>query len=108
MQWVNTQAFALGARAVGSTGLGFFRRHAWPYLRQALTVELSFQASAVLVLLAELGFLQYYLGGFTQVFEDVLGGVPSYQLATQPELGQMMSDVRLYLLRQDVVRLIRQ
>jgi ABC-type dipeptide/oligopeptide/nickel transport system permease subunit len=102
MQWVNAQAFALGARAVGSTGLGFFRRHAWPYLRQALTIELSFQASAVLVLLAELGFLQYYLGGFTQVFEDVLGGAPSYQLATQPELGQMMSDVRLYLLRQEL------
>jgi ABC-type dipeptide/oligopeptide/nickel transport system permease subunit len=101
MQWVNAQEFALGACAVGSSGLGFFRRHTWPYLRQALTVELSFQASAVLVLLAELGFLQYYLGGFTQLFEQ--GSVPSFQLATQPELGQMMSDVRLYLLRQELL-----
>ncbi len=100
MQWVNAQEFALGARAVGSSGLGFFRRHAWPYVRQALTVELSFQASAVLVLLAELGFLQYYLGGFTQLLEE---GQPSFQLATQPELGQMMSDVRLYLLRQELL-----
>jgi len=99
-QWVNAQEFALGARAVGSSGLGFFRRHTWPYLRQALTVELSFQASAVLVLLAELGFLQYYLGGFTQLFEQ--GSSPSFQLATQPELGQLMSDVRLYLLRQEL------
>lgn len=96
LQWVNAQEFALGAKAVGSSGFGFFRRHAWPYLRQALTVEISFQASAVLVLLAELGFLQYYIGGFTQLLEE---GQPSFQLATSPELGQMMSDVRLYLLR---------
>lgn len=99
MQWVNAQTFALGARAIGSSGLGLFRRHAWPFLRQALTIELSFQASAVLVLLAELGFLQYYLGGFTQLTEE---GQPSFQLAIQPELGQMMSDVRLYLLRQEL------
>jgi ABC-type dipeptide/oligopeptide/nickel transport system permease subunit len=102
-QWVDAQAFALGARAIGSTGLGFFRRHTWPYLRQALSVELSFQAAAVLVLLAELGFLQYYLGGFTQLVEDYSRGLqPSFQLATQPELGQMMSNVRLYLQRQEL------
>jgi ABC-type dipeptide/oligopeptide/nickel transport system permease subunit len=101
MQWVDAQPFALGARALGSSGLGLFRRHAWPYLRQGLTIELSFQASAVLVLLAELGFLQYYLGGFTQVSEGINQVAPSFQLATQPELGQMMSDVRLYLLRQE-------
>lgn len=103
MQWVNLQPFAVGGRAVGSSGVGFFRRHVWPFLRQALTVELSFQASAVLVLLAELGFLQYYLGGFTQLFEEGRGGIgaPSFHLITSPELGQMMSDVRLYLLRQE-------
>ncbi len=100
MQWVNAQPFALGGRAIGSSGLGFFRRHAWPFLRQALTVELSFQASAVLVLLAELGFLQYYLGGYTQLFEDV--GQPSFQLAVQPDLGTLMSGVQLYLLRQQL------
>jgi ABC-type dipeptide/oligopeptide/nickel transport system permease subunit len=103
MQWVDAQPFALGARALGSSGLGLFRRHVWPYLRQALTIELSFQASAVLVLLAELGFLQYYLGGFLQLFEGAQPGrvAPSFQLAISPELGQMMSDVRLYLLRQE-------
>jgi len=100
MRWVDAQPFALGARAMGSSGFGLFRRHVWPYLRQALTIELSFQASAVLVLLAELGFLQYYLGGFTQLFEQDV--VPSFQLATRPELGQMMADVRLYLLRQEL------
>jgi ABC-type dipeptide/oligopeptide/nickel transport system permease subunit len=100
IQWVQTQPFTMGARAVGSTGFGFFRRHVWPYLRPALTVELSFQASAVLVLLAELGFLQYYVGGFTSLSEDTQG-VGGFHLAIQPELGQLLSDVRLYDLRQE-------
>lgn len=96
--WVQSQPFAMGARAVGSSGLDFFGRHVWPYLRPALMVELSFQAAAVLVLLAELGFLQYYLGGFTNYSEDTQG-VPGFHLANTPELGQLLSDVRLYALR---------
>src|SRR4029077_6816547 len=65
VEWVRLQPFALGAKAVGSQGFGLFRRHVWPYLRPALTVELSYQASAVLVLLAEVGFLQSSRGRFT-------------------------------------------
>lgn len=103
IEWVNTQPFALGARAVGSQGLGFFRRHVWPFLRPALTIEFSFQASAVLVLLAELGFLQYYLGGFTAIVEDQgVGTATAYRLANQPELGQLLSDVRVYAIRQQL------
>ena len=98
IEWVQSQPFALGARAVGSTGLDFFGRHVWPYLRPALMVELSFQAAAVLVLLAELGFLQYYLGGFTAYSEDTQG-VAGFHLANTPELGQLLSDVRMYALR---------
>ena len=98
IEWVQSQPFAMGARAVGSTGLDFFGRHVWPYLRPAPMVELSFQAAAVLVLLAELGFLQYYLGGFTNYSEDTQG-VAGFHLANTPELGQLLSDVRLYALR---------
>jgi len=98
IEWVQAQPFSMGAHAVGSTGLDFFGRHVWPYLRPALMVELSFQAAAVLVLLAELGFLQYYLGGFTNYSEDTQG-VPGFHLANTPELGQLLSDVRLYALR---------
>ena len=98
VEWVRLQPFALGAKAVGSQGFGFFRRHIWPYLRPALTVEFSFQASAVLVLLAELGFLQYYLGGFTGLSEDGT----AYRLVNQPELGQLLSDVRIYAIRQEL------
>ena len=98
IEWVRAQPFALGAYGLGSGGLDFFRRHVWPYLRPALMVELSFQASAVLVLLAELGFLQYYLGGFTAYSEDTQG-VAGFHLANQPELGQLLSDVHMYALR---------
>jgi ABC-type dipeptide/oligopeptide/nickel transport system permease subunit len=98
VEWVRVQPFALGARAVGSRGLGFFQRHIWPYLRPALAVEFSYQASAVLVLLAELGFLQYFLGGFTGLSEDGA----AYRLANQPELGQLLSDVRIYAIRQEL------
>lgn len=101
IEWVRSQPFADGARAVGSSGLDFFGRHVWPYLRPALMVELSFQASAVLVLLAELGFLQYYLGGFTVLNEGDNGFVPGFTLASTPELGQLLSAVRLYALRNE-------
>jgi ABC-type dipeptide/oligopeptide/nickel transport system permease subunit len=101
VEWVRLQPFALGAKAVGSQGFGYFRRHVWPYLRPALTVEFSYQASAVLVLLAELGFLQYYLGGFTGIPEFGGGGI-AYRLANQPELGQLLSDVRIYAIRQEL------
>jgi ABC-type dipeptide/oligopeptide/nickel transport system permease subunit len=98
LTWVGAQTFAMGARALGADGLGYFRRHVWPYLRPALAVELSFQAASVLVLLAELGFLQYYIGGFVPVSEDTMG-VAAFRLATQPDLGQLVSDATLYLLR---------
>jgi ABC-type dipeptide/oligopeptide/nickel transport system permease subunit len=103
--WVRSQEFALGATAVGTTSLGFFRRHVWPYLRPALMVELSFQAGAVLVLLAELGFLQYYIGGFTGLAEDLGNGGTStaFHLANQPELGQLLADARTYTLRQELL-----
>lgn len=104
-EWVQSQAFAMGAKAVGTAGIAFFRRHVWPYLRPALMVELSFQASAVLVLLAELGFLQYYLGGFTGLSEDLGNGgsTTAYHLANQPEIGQLLSDARIYTLRQELL-----
>ena len=99
--WVQSQPFAMGAHAVGSSGLDFFGRHVWPYLRPALMVELSFQASAILVLLAELGFLQYYLGGFTVFNEGDVSFVPGFTIANTPELGQLLSAVRLYVLRNE-------
>jgi ABC-type dipeptide/oligopeptide/nickel transport system permease subunit len=63
-----------------------------PHLRPVLTVETAFQASAVLVLLGELGYLNFFLGT-PAVFNQVL--------LPQPELGQLLSVARDYILRQD-------
>lgn len=96
IEHVRAQPFALGAQAVGTSGLRFFRLHVLPYLRPALAIELPFQASAVLVLLAELGFLQVFLGGSFVVTDTGRGNssVGIYTVVLQPELGQLLSDAR--------------
>jgi ABC-type dipeptide/oligopeptide/nickel transport system permease subunit len=99
IEYVRAQPFALGAKALGTGGLTFFRLHVVPFLRPALAVEIPFQASAVLVLLAELGYLQVFLGGSVTV---ALGGgnspTPTFTVANQPELGQLLSTARQYIL----------
>ena len=103
---VRVQPYSEAARALGSDGLTFLRRHVLAHLRPALATELPFQASAVLVLLGELGFLQVYLGGRAIPFvEDTAPAssgplTASYHLLAQPELGQMLSDARNYILKE--------
>jgi ABC-type dipeptide/oligopeptide/nickel transport system permease subunit len=71
-----------------------------------LAIELPLQASAVLVLLDKLGFLQVYLGGRAIPF--ITDGSPpgrgplavSYRLLSSPELGQMLADARNYILKE--------
>jgi ABC-type dipeptide/oligopeptide/nickel transport system permease subunit len=53
----------------------------------------------VLVLLAELGYLRVFLGGSVTV---ALGGgnnpIPTFTVANRPELGQLLSTARQYIL----------
>lgn len=99
IEHVRTQPFALGAQALGTGPLMFFRLHVLPYLRPALAVEIPFQASSVLVLLAELGYLGVFIGGATVIPED---GVPGYTVITQPELGQLLAGARIYIERHEL------
>jgi peptide/nickel transport system permease protein len=86
---VLTQPYAEAARALGSGRLRTFLRHVVPHLRPVLITETAFQASAVLVLLGELGYLHFFLGTpFT--FNEVL--------LPQPELGALLSEARDYIL----------
>ncbi|HYM51412.1 MAG TPA: ABC transporter permease subunit, partial [Candidatus Limnocylindrales bacterium] len=94
IEHVRAEPFALGARALGTTGVRFFRLHVVPYLRPALAIEIPFQASAVLVLLAELGYLGVFLGGTTTLVEDT---GPTFTLANQAELGQLLASARHYI-----------
>jgi peptide/nickel transport system permease protein len=86
---VLSQPYAEAATALGSGRLRTFSRHVVPHLRPVLVTETAFQASAVLVLLGELGYLRFFLGTpFT--FNQVL--------LPQPELGALLSIARDYIL----------
>jgi ABC-type dipeptide/oligopeptide/nickel transport system permease subunit len=102
---VMVQPYATAAKALGSEGLTFFRRHVLPHLKPALAIEAPFQASAVLVLLAELGYLGVFLGKATLLFATGARGQGSIVTATlaQPELGQLLSDARSYILQEQWV-----
>lgn len=102
---VMVQPYATAAKALGSEGLTFFRRHVVPHLKPALAIEAPFQASAALVLLAELGYLGVYLGKATQLFATGGRGRGNIVTATlaQPELGQLLSDARQYILQEQWV-----
>ena len=91
VEYVRSQPFSMAAIAMGTTGLRFFRLHVIPFLRPALGVELPFQVSAVLVLLAELGYVQVFLGPIIQL--ENYGG-PATVLISRPELGQLLSLTR--------------
>lgn len=101
IEHVRSQPFALAAKALGTEGITFFRLHVLPHMRPALAVEIPFQASAVLVLLAELGFLQVYLNGGTALLDVGQGGASfvSSVLINQPELGQLLAGARIYILQ---------
>lgn len=103
IEYVRTQTFALGARALGTGPLMFFRLHVMPYLRSPLAVEIPFQASSVLVLLAELGYLGVFIGGATILNENGQGGgvVASFTVVNTPELGQLLAPARLYVDRHE-------
>ena len=90
-QAVLSQPYAVAARALGSGRIRLFIRHVVPHLRPVLLAEATFQASAVLVLLGELGYLGFFLGQ-TGSFNGV--NLPA------AEIGQLLSVARDYILRE--------
>jgi ABC-type dipeptide/oligopeptide/nickel transport system permease subunit len=95
IEHVQSQPYALASTALGTRAPRFFQLHVLPHLRPALGVELVLQCSAVLVLLAELGYLQVYLGPALRLTQ--VGG-NSLPLISSPELGQLLANSRMYLL----------
>ncbi len=97
IEYVRAQPFATAAQALGTSGLRFLAMHVVPFLRPALLVEFAFQASAVIALMAELGYLQVYLGPTLILHQS---GDNSIALLTSPELGQLLADSQRNLLYQ--------
>lgn len=83
------------ARAVGVRNLTILRRYILPQLWPILPAIIAFELSAVVLLIAELGFLGFYIGG-GEVFARARGDTPAMWMVLTsgyPELGQLISDV---------------
>ena len=103
IEQVRLQPYSEAAVALGSRGLTYIGRHVLPHLRPALAAELPFQASSVLVLVGELGFLQVFLGGAGILLQAGGAGGGSGPastfcvLAPHPDLGELLSPARFYI-----------
>ena len=87
--------FIEGAKAVGVKPFGILRRYIMPQLWPALPALIAFDLGAILLVLAELGFLGMFIGdAFVMRVADpntpamIAVGIT----ASVPELGQMLSD----------------
>lgn len=81
------------ARALGAGGGGILRRHVLPQLATLMPIRLALETGATLLVLAELGFLGFYLGGgeVRAVARGDTAGAWSVIIAGQPELAQLLS-----------------
>lgn len=83
------------AQAIGLNRWQITRRYILPQVWPLLPMLLASELTAVTLIVAELGYLGYYIGG-SYVYSDKTtdGPLPDIvkQKAGQPELGQMLSD----------------
>jgi peptide/nickel transport system permease protein len=93
---IKGQPYVEGARVIGARDTGILIRHVLPNLVPSLLVLAVLEMGGVLLLLAELGFLNIFLGGgFTVELlgTQSLAGVP-YHYSDVPEWGALLANVR--------------
>lgn len=90
---IRGEPFIEASKALGARDSRIFWRHIVPHIRTLLLVTWAFEMSAVLLQLAELGFLGFFVGGgaVRLVPSTEHGGFESYLISGMPELGQMLS-----------------
>ena len=91
--FLSGETFIQAARAVGAREGRLLMRHVLPQVRTLLLVIWTFEMGAVLLQLAELGFLGFFMGGGAiRLIPDPKSGGFFYELVSgRPELGQMLS-----------------
>jgi ABC-type dipeptide/oligopeptide/nickel transport system permease subunit len=99
-QTVLQSPFIESARAIGRRSGGLLWYHVLPQLWAIVPLLVAFELSAALLVVAELGYLGYFIGGGF-VYQDSVGNfdVQYLQTAGYPELGQMLSQFFLQLYR---------
>ena len=94
-QSLKQASFIESAKATGLKNHRIFWRYIIPQLWPLLPALIAFELSAVILLIAELGFLGFFIGG-GQVYGEARGDTPADWLiltSGYPELGQLISDV---------------
>jgi len=90
---VRGETYIEAARALGAGNLRILWKHIVPQVRTLVLVTLSFEMGAVLLQMAELGFLGMFLGGgaIRLIPDPRSGGFFQERITGQPELGQMLA-----------------
>jgi peptide/nickel transport system permease protein len=90
---IRGEPFIEAARSVGAKEGRLLVNHLLPQVRTLVIVTWTFEMSAVLLQLAELGFLGFFMGGgaFRLIPDPKSGGFISELIAGMPEMGQMLS-----------------
>jgi len=88
---IKPQLYIEAARAVGARSVQILRRHVLPNLLAALLVLAVLEMGGVLMLLAELGFLNIFLGGGFKV--ELMGEVITH-FSDVPEWGALLASIR--------------
>ena len=86
------QPFLEAARSGGLSEFALFARHALPNLVPTLTVATALEASAIVLVLGELGFLGFVVGGGAAIPLDDAGGL-AFFFGT-PEWGAILAQGR--------------
>lgn len=85
------------AESIGLTQLQLVVRHALPNVLPQLLVISFLEMGAVLLLMAELGFLGVFIGGTSAYISDVFATGPAEQLLEMPEWGAIIAKGVPYL-----------
>lgn len=85
---VKAQQYIEAARALGMGDGQILRRHVGRQLLPTLALTAAFEAAGVLLTLASLGFLGYYVGGSNWIMVSDFG---ARRISGLPELGQMLA-----------------
>jgi peptide/nickel transport system permease protein len=95
------EPYVEAAQAVGVAPQGILRRYVLAQLWTILPVLISFELSAVTLLVAELGFLGLFIGGGFTYGVPMGHSAGSWSVTTSgfPELGQLLSDVWSKIIR---------
>ncbi len=87
---IRKREFVLAAESIGLTRLQIAIRHILPNIMPYILVLTALEMSAVLLLLAELGFLGTYIGGSSLYIPDAMSS-QVFHLAEVPEWGALIA-----------------